>query len=208
MSKRIVFFIFLSTLVLFILSLLVYFFLKEDSQYSNFLFLLEKADEKEIEAFLVNVSNKNLMKYYLLSGIKDFYDGEEGLGISNLMIVITNETLSKRDIAVAKFLIGSYLLLEENRLEGIGFLTSSETIKYFSNYVYYIIGVYNFDKENYDEAMDFLLPITNFNNEEIKKDILLRISFIQLAKEGKLSKEIESQILKLDKNIIETILSN
>lgn len=159
---------------------------------------LETENTNRLNKILEEVSNINIERYKLFYSLVKLYNGEEDEGIK-LLKTITNSSLTKEERSIANFLLGEYLLFNKDD-SGIPLLLNEDTYNMFSNYINYTIGVYNFEKGNYEESLDFLKLATNVKDNEIKKDILLRISFIQLMKEGKVEENIINEINKLESN--------
>ncbi|MFN4245000.1 MAG: hypothetical protein ACK4F9_02495 [Brevinematia bacterium] len=205
--KKQIYFIFLSSLAVFLLSLVVISINNEKKIYYEFLELL-KSDDGKIDSYLLYLSNKDFSKYLFLKGIKHFWNNEPKEGYSSLVKALSNGRLRDKEIGISKFLIGQYLLFEENNPEGISFLTSEESYKFFHYYVNYALGIYNFNKENYDEAIEFFNLATNIPNEEIKKDIFLRIYFIETAKYKDVNENTKKTLSSVDKTLIKNLIKN
>lgn len=171
---------------------------EEKRLHSDFMDALSKSDNERLEEILSKVSNINISKYYFLKGVKSLLDGNEKLGLSNLFLSLSNARLVEKEIGLSKLLIGQYLLLETKDTKGIQFLTSEECQKYYKEYADYTLGVYNFNKENYDEALDFLIGVTNTRDEKMRKDALLRVYFIQMLKSNYVDENLRKQLLDFE----------
>ncbi|MEN2998389.1 MAG: hypothetical protein ABDH28_05080 [Brevinematia bacterium] len=208
LPKKTLIIIFVFSTILLISAIIIYILSEEKRLLSEFLHKLEKADEESLVKILSKISNSNPSKYFFLKGLKDFYDGNEKSAISNLTKAISTPGLSEKEIGASKILIGQYLLLEKKDTKGLDLLTSGEAYKSFPEHVSFIIGMYNFEKGSYEEALEFFIPLTNAQNKEVREEALVRISFIQTAKYGKVSEEIKKQLSEINKELYKNLLTD
>lgn len=184
-----------------VVSFVVYMVFEGVEAEKEFFDLLQRGDEAEFNKFIVEISNKSFSRYVYFVSLKDYFEGREEEAISNLVTLISNRSVSEREIGVSKFIVGYYLMFEKNDVGGMEFVLSPESYKYFSEYVNYVVGLYNFEKEDYDKAMKFFLSITNSKDENLRKDVLSRIAFIELKNSGKVSKDVRYQLRDIDKKL-------
>ncbi|MCS7299554.1 MAG: hypothetical protein RMJ37_06340 [Spirochaetia bacterium] len=183
-----------SAVVLLILALLLGVINEENRLHTDFVNALKDYDYEKANLILDKMSNVNISRYYLLKGVKDLLDGNEKSGLSNLFLSLSNTKLGEKEIALSKLLIGQYLLLEVGDIKGIQFLTDEGCQRYYKEYADYTLGVYNFNKESYDEALDFLIGVTNARDEKMKKDTLLRLYFINMLKSNYVDESLKKQL--------------
>lgn len=206
MEGRRLLWIFVGSIIFFAISLIFYVIFEGQRVDKEFFELLQKGNEEELNRFLKDVSNRSFSKYVYFVSLKNYSEGKEKEAISGFMNLISNGNISEREIGISKFIVGYYLLFEKNDIRGMGFILSSESYKYFPEYVNYVVGLYNFEKENYDEALKFFLSITNSRDEVMRKNVLTRIAFIDLAKEGRVSKEIKEQLRGINKELFYNLI--
>ncbi|MCX8029777.1 MAG: hypothetical protein N2712_07280 [Brevinematales bacterium] len=201
MIKRYIPIITATSIILLVTSIILYITNVENRYYAGFVGALSNSDYEKMEDYLLAISNINTAKYLFLKGVKLFYEGDESSGVRYLLNSISNQKLLEKEIALAKLIVGNYLLMEKKDPSGIGLVTSPECNKYFQDYVAFIVGLYNFNNQNYDEALEFFSSLTNSGNEELKKESLLRISFILLSKGKDIDQSIIDKLSKFDINI-------
>ncbi|MGC8964684.1 MAG: hypothetical protein ACP5KI_04920 [Brevinematia bacterium] len=198
----------LFSLLTFVISTFIIYPNKWKNYLIEFIQSIESNDNNKINKILLEISNSGKPEEYnFFYGLLKFYNGEEEEG-TKILTSISNSNLNEEEKVIMNFLVGEYLLFNKD-VSGIPLLLSKECYNIFSNYVNYTIGIYNFDKGNYEEALEFLYSATNIENQEIKKEVLLRITFIYLLKEGKIESNIISEIEKLEsnKNFISNIIN-
>lgn len=206
MKSRVILWGFIGAFVFFIISLTIYMVFEEKRVDKEFFDLLQKGDEEELLRFLEEVSNKSFSKYLYFSSLKDYSEGKEKEAIRGFVSLISNGSISEKEMGVAKFIVGYYLLFERNDIKGMKFVLSPESCKYFPEYVNYVVGLYNFEKENYDEALRFFLGITNAKDEVMRRNVLTRIAFIELAKGGKVSRGVKEQLERIDRELFYNLI--
>ncbi len=206
--KKFVYIVFFFSLLVFLISLSLRILNRDQKLYSEFVNAMNLNDSQKIDSFLVSISNVSLDKYNFFKGIRCFWEGDFEEGFFILSSLLSNRSLSSKEVSIAKFLVGYYLLFEKNDSKGISFLTS-EPYTFFPEFVSYVIGVYNFNKGNYDEAIEFFYSSTNIPNENVRKDVISRILFIEISKYGEAGKDIKGISYKFEfTNVLEKILKS
>lgn len=208
LSRRLIFLVFVGSVLIFLATLIISIPSREEKLYSEFLSLLREESEEKMISFLIRVSNESEGKYYFLRGIKKFYDGDGEGGSKDLIKAVSSYNLSEKEAGLSKLLVGQYLLLEKKNERGIEFLRSKEVYNKFSDYANYILGLFSFEKGNYDEALKLFASITNTVREEIKREALRRILFIKLLREGKAEENVRKQLSEIDRTFYESLLRN
>lgn len=206
MSAKKSVFVFIVAFIFLVFSLVVYVAVEPKRIDVEFFRLLESGDEEKLNKFIIDISNKNFQKYVYFSSLIDYFDGRDKEAVEGFLSLISNGGISEKELGVSKFIVGYYLLFEKNDMRGMSFILSPESYKYFSEYVNYFIGLYNFERENYDEALKFFLVITNSSDENMRKSVLARIAFIELVKDNKVSKEVKDQLKSIDKDLFYNLI--
>lgn len=206
MSAKKSVFVFIVAFIFLVFSLVVYVAVEPKRIDVEFFRLLESGDEEKLNRFITEISNKNFQKYVYFSSLIDYFDGRDKEAVEGFLSLISNGGISEKELGVSKFIVGYYLLFEKNDMRGMSFILSPESYKYFSEYVNYFIGLYNFERENYDEALKFFLVITNSSDENMRKSVLARIAFIELVKDNKVSKEVKAQLKSIDKDLFYNLI--
>lgn len=206
MSAKKSVFVFIVAFIFLVFSLVVYVAVEPKRIDVEFFRLLESGDEEKLNKFITEISNKNFQKYVYFSSLIDYFDGRDKEAVEGFLSLISNGGISEKELGISKFIVGYYLLFEKNDMRGMSFILSPESYKYFSEYVNYFIGLYNFERENYDEALKFFLVITNSSDENMRKSVLARIAFIELVKDNKVSKEVKDQLKSIDKDLFYNLI--
>ncbi len=179
MRNRFTLLIFLSALVVFLISLVMVIWVSRNVNYRQIVesFILE---DYEFSKKLVSQIPTNDLYYEFYQGLLYFVEGDYEKSTKNLSKYVKNTNINSEIRATSKMVYGM-ILLDLGESVGIEYISDPETYKYFGPYCDYLLGSYNFDKGDFVNSLEFLYNAAQIQSDTVKKDVYTKIYFSHIS---------------------------